>query len=176
MSDANVNITTSIEDGDIVSYRDIPYAVLDDDISGTLREDFFHELGKIKKFYQIYKQGMDFTTDGSNGDYIPSQLRFKKAAGLINKEARFMFSQAPDINIQGTTVEDAEKEQIEQLQILVDNVLERNHFQKLLLQSAKDCFIGKRIACLVDFSEESGVLLNNSIMKKNTALKRLYVL
>lgn len=40
MSDANVNITTSIEDGDIVSYRDIPYAVLDDDISGTLREDF----------------------------------------------------------------------------------------------------------------------------------------
>ena len=99
MSDANVNITTSIEDGDIVSYRDIPYAVLDDDISGTLREDFFHELGKIKKFYQIYKKGMDFVTDGSNGDYVPSQLRFKKAAVLINKEARFMFSTPIDFYV-----------------------------------------------------------------------------
>ena len=142
---------------DITYLLDYPYFVLSNKINGTV---FKREVLEIEKYYKTYKKGARFFTEGSAGDYVPSQVRFKNIKTLINKEARFMFSQAPDINIQGTTVEDVEKEQIEQLQILVDNVLERNHFQKLLLQSAKDCFIGKRIACLVDFSEESGVLLH----------------
>lgn len=142
---------------DITYLLDYPYFVLSNKVNGTV---FRKEVLEIEKYYKTYKKGARFFTEGSAGDYVPSQVRFKNIKTLINKEARFMFSQAPDIHIQGITVEDAEKEQVEQLQTLVDKVLERNHFQKLLLQSAKDCFIGKRIACLVDFSEESGVLLH----------------
>lgn len=161
MSDANVNITTSIEDGDIVSYRDIPYAVLDEDISGTLREDFFHELGKIKKFYQIYKQGMDFTTDGTNGDYIPSQLRFKKAAGLINKEARFMFSTPMDFYVnQDQNETDEQKANNTILNNFLQKVLKKNFFDKNVLKAAKDCFIGKRVACILNFNEDSGIAVD----------------
>lgn len=153
--------TISIEDGEIVSYRDIPYGVLDDDISGTLRNDFFAELGKIKSYYEIYKKGIDFTIDGSNGDYIPSQLRFKKAAGLINKEARFMFSTPMDFYVnkdQNTTPEQKEVNTI--LNNFLSKVLKKNFFDKNILKAAKDCFIGKRVACILNFNEDSGIAVD----------------
>lgn len=161
MSDADVNVSMSIEDGDIISYRDIPYAVLDDDISGTLREDFFQELGKIKKFYQIYKQGMDFATDKTNGDYIPSQLKFKKAAGLVNKEARFMFSTPMDFYVnQDQNETEIQKENNTILNNFLQKVLKRNFFDKNVLKAAKDCFIGKRVACILNFNEDSGIAID----------------
>lgn len=161
MSDANVNISTSIEDGDIISYRDIPYAVLDDDISGALRNDFFKELGKIKTFYQIYKQGMDFATDKTNGDYIPSQLRFKKAAGLVNKEARFMFSTPIDFYVnQDQNETDEQKANNTILNNFLQKVLKKNFFDKNVLKAAKDCFIGKRVACILNFNEDSGIAVD----------------
>lgn len=161
MSDANVNVSTSLEDGDIISYRDIPYAVLDDDISGTLRNDFFNELGKIKKFYEIYHKGMDFTTDKTNGDYIPSQLRFKKAAGLVNKEARFMFSTPMDFYVnQDQNETDEQKEANTIMNNFLQKVLKKNFFDKNVLKAAKDCFIGKRVACILNFNEDSGIAVD----------------
>lgn len=154
--------TSSIEiDGDIVSFRDIPYGVLDEDISGTLRNDFFSELGHIKKFYEIYNKGAEFLTDGTNGDYVPSTLRFKKAAKIVNKEARFMFSTPLDFYInkdQNETEEQRENNSI--LNNFLAKVLESNFFNKNILKAAKDCFIGKRIACMLNFNEESGIAID----------------
>jgi hypothetical protein len=120
------------------------------------------ELLEIKQNYLDYKKGAEFYTEGSSGDYQPSDIRFKIAKTLIDKEARFMFSQTPDVFIQSVDTGQTAMKQVEQYQILIDKVLKdkKNNFPKTLLQSAKDCFIGKRVACLVDFSEEDGIQIH----------------
>ena len=163
MSASNEDVVESIqyEDGEIVSFRDIPYGVLSDDITSTLRNDFFNELGKIKNYYSIYKEGKDFTTEGSNGDYIPSQLRIKKAAGLIDKEARFMFSTPMDFYVnQDQNETDEQKESNTILNNFLQKVLKKNFFNKNVLKAAKDCFIGKRVACMLNFNEDSGIAVD----------------
>ena len=135
-----------------------PYFVLKNEIK-TGYNLYTRELLEIKQNYLDYKKGAEFYTEGSSGDYQPSDIRFKIAKTLIDKEARFMFSQTPDVFIQSVDTEQTAMKQVEQYQILIDKVLKdkKNNFPRTLLQSAKDCFIGKRVACLVDFSEEDGI-------------------
>lgn len=135
-----------------------PYFVLKNEIK-TGYNLYTRELLEIKQNYLDYKKGAEFYTEGSSGDYQPSNIRFKIAKTLIDKEARFMFSQTPDVFIQSVDTEQTAMKQVEQYQILIDKVLKdkKNNFPRTLLQSAKDCFIGKRVACLVDFSEEDGI-------------------
>lgn len=133
-----------------------PYFVLKNE---TGYNSYKKELLNIKQNYLDYKKGAEFYPEGSSGDYVPSNIHFKIAKTLIDKEARFMFSQTPDIFVQAVGTTKEEMEQAEQYQRLVDRVLKnrKNNFPKTLLQSAKDCFIGKRVACLVDFSEKDGI-------------------
>jgi hypothetical protein len=135
-----------------------PYFVLKNEIK-TGYNLYTRELLEIKQNYLDYKKGAEFYTEGSSGDYQPSNIRFKITKTLIDKEARFMFSQTPDVFIQSVDTEQTAMKQVEQYQILIDKVLKdkKNNFPRTLLQSAKDCFIGKRVACLVDFSEEDGI-------------------
>lgn len=135
-----------------------PYFVLKNEITAGYNL-YTKELLEIKQNYLDYKKGAEFYTEGSSGDYQPSDIRFKIAKTLIDKEARFMFSQTPDVFIQSVDTGQTAMKQVEQYQILIDKVLKdkKNNFPKTLLQSAKDCFIGKRVACLVDFSEEDGI-------------------
>ena len=135
-----------------------PYFLLKKEITAGYNL-YTQELLEIKQNYMDYKKGAEFFTEGTSGDYQPSDIHFKIAKTLIDKEARFMFSQTPDIFIQSVDTDDDTMKQVEQYQILIDKVLKdkQNNFPKTLLQSAKDCFIGKRVACLVDFSEEDGI-------------------
>lgn len=135
-----------------------PYFVLKNEIK-TGYNLYTKELLEIKQNYLDYKKGAEFYTEGSSGDYQPSDIRFKIAKTLIDKEARFMFSQTPDVTIQSVDTNEEQMKQVEQYQTLIDKVLKdkKNNFSRTLLQSAKDCFIGKRVACLVDFSEEDGI-------------------
>ena len=144
----NVNVVRSL--------TSFPYFVLRNEIE-TGYNLYTQELLEIKQNYISYKEGAQFYTEGSGGDYVPSQIHFKIAKTLIDKEARFMFSQTPDIFIQA--LNEGDKKQTEQYQRLVDKVLrdEKSSFPRKLLQAAKDCFIGKRVACLVDFSEDDGI-------------------
>lgn len=138
-----------------------PYFVLKNEIK-TGYNLYTRELLEIKQNYLDYKKGAEFYTEGSSGDYQPSNIRFKIAKTLIDKEARFMFSQTPDVTIQSVDTNEEQMKQVEQYQILIDKVLKdkKNNFPRTLLQSAKDCFIGKRVACLVDFSEEDGIQIH----------------
>ena len=138
-----------------------PYFVLKNEIK-TGYNLYTRELLEIKQNYLDYKKGAEFYTEGSSGDYQPSNIRFKIAKTLIDKEARFMFSQTPDVTIQSVDTNEEQMKQAEQYQILIDKVLKdkKNNFPRTLLQSAKDCFIGKRVACLVDFSEEDGIQIH----------------
>lgn len=153
MDSKNVSVSVS------TALPSVPYFVLSNEIE-TGYSVFQKELLDIFKFYRIYKEGARFVAQGTNGDYVASNIKYKIAKTLIDKEARFMFSKTPDITIKGDSVEDVQKEQIEQYQKLIDKVLKKSKFNKNLLQGAKDCFIGKRIACLTDISEEDGIIVH----------------
>lgn len=153
MSNNNVSVSVS------TALTTVPYFVLRNEIE-TGYSVFQKELLDIFEFYKTYKEGARFVAQGTNGDYVASNIKYKIAKTLIDKEARFMFSKTPDITIKGDSVEDIQKEQIEQYQRLVDKVLKKSKFKKNLLQGAKDCFIGKRIACLTDISVEDGIVVH----------------
>lgn len=144
----------------LTAYNKIPYALINAEVSGSTK-DVLTELTQICKYYKVYKKGAKFTMEGSNGDYIPANLRYKMSASLINKEARFLFAEPPDITIEpkgdvGKVTQEA-KDALTVLNDLVKTILDKNNFEGALLKAAKDCFIGKRVAGLVNFNEEDGV-------------------
>lgn len=143
----------------IGALRTFPYFVLKNEVQ-TGYNIYTAELLEIQQNYIAYRKGAEFITEGSGGDYVPSKTRFKKAKTLIDKEARFMFSQTPDIVVKARNMDEAEAEQVERYQKLINKMLEKCSFSKTLIQSAKDCFIGKRVACLVDVSEQDGIQIH----------------
>lgn len=142
------------------AFNRIPYGLINEEVDGYTN-DVLSELTQICGYYKVYKDGAVFATEGSNGDYVPSKLSYKMSASLINKEARFLFAEAPDISISpkgdlGKATDEA-KDQITIMSDLVKTVLDSNKFEQQLIKAARDCFIGKRVACLVNFNEYDGV-------------------
>lgn len=144
----------------------VPYSLLTDELEGIYGAQVLTELNGILNYYDIYENGASFNFEGSKGDYIPSDLRFKKVASLINKEARFLFSHPPDLWVEVPYDEGNQKTMMEAntiLQNLIDRVMEKNHFNSKLIKAAKDCFIGKRVAYLVNFDEDKQTIKVNFI-------------
>lgn len=152
----------SNNNGVIYANTRIPYSLINEEIDGVT-EDIQQEFRDIIKFYDIYKKGREFTCEGSNGDYVPATLRYRMAADLIRKEARFLFAEAPSITVDSkgdaSVVTDEVKSNITNMQNVLDTVLSKNMFEKSLIQAARDCFIGKRVAGIVNFNEDSGVTI-----------------
>lgn len=140
----------------------IPYALLNEEIEGSSNE-LSKELTEIASYYKAYNEGSKFNPEGTAGDYTPATLRYRLAASLINKEARFLFAERPDIKIDAKgdlgKVTQETKDALTIMQDLIDTVLKKNKFEKILLQAARDCFIGKRVAGIINFNEESGVTI-----------------
>ena len=146
----------------LTAFNRIPYALINAEVSGAAK-DTLDELTQICQYYKVYKKGASFTVEGTNGDYIPAKLKYKMAASLINKEARFLFAEPPDITVEpkgdlGKVSQEA-KDALTVLNDLVKTILDENKFEEALIKGAKDCFIGKRIAGLVNFNEEDGVMV-----------------
>ena len=144
----------------LTAFNRIPYSLINAEFSGSAK-DFLAEMTEICGYYKVYKKGASFTVEGTNGDYIPAKLNYKMAASLINKEARFLFAAPPDITVEakgdvGKVTEEA-KNALTVMNDLVKTVLDENKFEDALIKGAKDCFIGKRIAGLVNFNEDDGV-------------------
>ena len=146
----------------LTAFSRIPYALLNQEVEGNT-QDVLAELTEICKYYKVYKKGMDFAVEGTNGDYVPATLRYKMAASLVNKEARFLFAESPDITVEAKgdvgRVSKEAKDQLTTWNDLLKSILDANLFEKALLQAAKDCFVGKRVASLVNFNEEDGVTI-----------------
>lgn len=144
----------------LTAFNRIPYALINAEIAGAAK-DTLDELTQICKYYKVYKKGASFTVEGTNGDYVPAKLKYKMAASLINKEARFLFAEPPDITVEpkgdvGKITEDA-KMALTIMNDVVKTILDANKFEEALIKAAKDCFIGKRVAGLVNFNEDDGV-------------------
>lgn len=143
----------------LVAYPDVPYNLLNKVFNKNTANEFKNEFEEIKNYYCIYKFGKDFVAEGSNGDYIPSTLRYKKASMILNKEARFLFANPPtfNINIDNVTGENAEDNAT--LQDYLDKVFVKTNFHSKLMKAAKDCFVGKRIAIVVNFTEDNKIAI-----------------
>ena len=141
----------------VTLYNGIPYSVIADDLSSTQKEAYRAEMQEIVNLYTAYKKGESFLTEGSNSNYIPSDLRYKKAASIINKEARFLFANPPTFNINIDDVSEEIKKQNAIMQDFLDTVLRKNNLNEKLLKAAKDCFIGKRVALVLNFNDTSGI-------------------
>lgn len=143
-------------------YNRIPYALIREE-SGDDATEVFEEIREICMYYKIYKKGKEFNVEGTNGDYVPARLRYKMAATLVNKEARFLFAEQPDITVEqkGDLEEFTEdtKRALTIMNEMVKTILDKNNFQDILIKGARDCFIGKRVACLINFNEQDGVTL-----------------
>lgn len=138
----------------ITSYNDVPYFIIENDLVELGQEDFINEVQEIKDYYENYEDGIEFVTEGTNGEYIPSDVRFAKSALILNKEARFLFSNSPTFNINVNDVDGSLKEQNTILQDYLDKVLEKNNFNNQIIKACKDCFVGKRIAIVLNFNDE----------------------
>lgn len=146
----------------LTAFNKIPYALINSEVDGSAR-DTLSELTEICRYYKIYKKGAKFNVEGTNGDYVPAKLNYKMCASLINKEARFLFAEQPDIVVEtkgdvGKTLQET-KDAITQMNDLVKTVLDENKFEQNLIKGAKDCFIGKRVAGLVNFNEDDGITI-----------------
>lgn len=155
--------TVTINSSVISAYESLPYNLIQDEVSKGSSKIFQQELNEIMHFYEIYNKGESFTIEGTNGDYIAADLKYRLTAQLINKQARFLFAKSPDITIKAKTGEDKPSEETEkQLRYyngLLDDVLNKNMFEKDIIQAARDCFIGKRVAGLVNFNEDDGITI-----------------
>lgn len=145
----------------LVAYNKIPYALINKESDNTL--GLQEELTEICRYYRIYDKGKTFTVEGSNGDYIPARLHYKMAASLIDKEARFLFAESPDIVIEAKgdagAVSPEAKEALTNWNDLLRTILDKNNFEEILIKAAKDAFIGKRIAGVINFNEDTGVTI-----------------
>lgn len=146
----------------LTAFKRIPYGLINAEVSGSANETL-EEFSEICKYYITYKKGAKFTVEGTNNDYVPATLRYKLAAALVNKEARFLFAEPPDIKAEpkgdvGVVSQDA-KDAITVLNDLLKTVLESNMFEDALIKAAKDCFIGKRVAGVINFNEEDGITI-----------------
>ena len=147
----------------LTAFNRIPYALLNAESDDENTHDILTELKEIMKYYKEYYDGVDFTSEGTNGDYIPAKLNYRMTYSLINKEARFLFAEPPSIEVQASGIVGTPSEelhdQIDDIQTMVDNILDANNFEQQLLKAAKDCFVGKRVAVMVNFNEVDGCVI-----------------
>lgn len=139
----------------------VPYNLITAELEGLYGATVLQELHELVRLYYIYEHGADFVTEGSGGDYLPSDLHFKKAKQILDKEARFLFAKTPDMKVYSANTKEEVKKAISEMQAFLDAVLKSNGFANKLLKAAKDCFVGRRVACFLNFNDK-GIALQFS--------------
>lgn len=137
----------------------VPPSMVYAELDGLYGSMVLRDMHQIINLYDVYEKGADYVTEAK--DYTPADLKFKYARSILDKEVRFLFSRTPDFYVDVAPGDNkAEREKFRQsagiYQTLVDSVLQANQFPKILLQAAKDCFIGKRVALMYNINENTG--------------------
>ena len=138
----------------------VPWSMISAELEGLYGSQLLQEFNEIIGYYQVYEHGADFVSDTAK-DFKGSDLRFREARKLINKEARFLFSKHPDLWVNVPYDREGDSAQVRDqaivdtttLQNLVDAVVKATNLYSKLVKAARDCFIGKRVAYFVNFDE-----------------------
>ena len=130
--------------------------------TGVFSSELLRNFKEILEMYRAYEEGADPKIVKLKGRSY-AELRFKIARRLINKQARFLFANPPSIEVSRKGVKDIseeDKKALNKVQTFLQEILMRNSFNRKLVQAARDCFIGKRVALMLNFDEESGITLS----------------
>lgn len=136
-----------------------PSSMITNELDGVYGSSVLSDLNRIIHYYDVYENGADFAAEGTNGNYVPADLKVNFIKQIINKQARFMFSKVPDINISSIDNSAKDNDKIIVLQNYINNIIKENQFGKKLLQAARDCFIGERVLLVANFNKQ-GIILN----------------
>jgi hypothetical protein len=102
------------------------------------------QITKINRLYDIYDgTGQSWPVAGDL-EYTPNRTITNLIKKLIKAEARFMVSRAPEIKLVPEQSEDADA--AAEIEKWLTGVLNGTSWQRKLIQAARDCFIGKRVA------------------------------
>ena len=121
-----------------------PMRMLLAELSGLYGQAVLEDIGKTIRLYDFYDgKGQDWAV-AADLDYRPAKKRVNLVKKLIKREAGFMFGRTPEINLRSGDADGAAR-----AQEVLDGVLKHSGFQNKLIQAARDCFIGKRVALKV---------------------------
>lgn len=98
------------------------------------------DIEKAKEYKPYYGQNWESKDDV---DYIPTQDIRNKVKPILKKQARWMFSKEPNINIIPFDISLSGK--TDELRQWVDNILRKNQFWKKTRQAFLNCTIKKRV-------------------------------
>ena len=135
-------------------------AMINQELVGIFNSQTMRDMADTIDMYRVYEKGADFNVDQSSNDWTPAQWHSKQIKQLIDKEARFMFSNSPDIRFKDKNPNSDNKDQLQTNEDLLTLVLNNNKFKSKLVRAAKDCLIGKRIAIVTNFNEDSGITIS----------------
>jgi Phage portal protein, SPP1 Gp6-like. len=112
------------------------------ELGGLWGQAVLGDISRTLRLYDFYDgKGQDWPAP-SGLDYKPTKKRVNLVKKLIKREAGFMFGRSPEINLRTA----GDQNSIAEAQTLLGGILEDSRFQNKLLQAARDCFIGKRVA------------------------------
>lgn len=128
-------------------------AIIDEELKGLFQSSYKRDFENILKMYKIYFEGAPVYIDTTDIDWSPTKLQLNLVKVLIDKTARYMFSQPPDIWIQ-TVDSEHDLDYVSANDRLVKEVLKKNNFNAKLVKAAKDCLIGKRVALVTNYTDQ----------------------
>lgn len=137
-------------------------SLINTEMTGIFGSSLLRDMASILKLYDVYNRGAQFTADAS-ASASAANLNYRYAKTLIDREARFLFSNVPDITLKprgGAALAENKKASFSAAQAYLKDVLQDNLFGSKLVKGARDCFIAKRVALAVNVNEDSGITVN----------------
>lgn len=141
------------------------YNQIDKSLLGLYSNDrrFIEELREVKQYYEFYEGRVwtpedDFNDDRGQlwrvkeRDYKPTREIRNITKKLMKKQKRFMTSVSPDIVL--SSVDDIDKDKVEDKRILLDTILDNGKFWNKFSKAFLDCTIGKRVLLVLNIDEE----------------------
>ena len=141
------------------------YNQIDKSLLGLYSNDrrFIEELREVKQYYEFYEGRVwtpedDFNDDRGqlwkvkDRDYKPTREVRNITKKLMKKQKRFMTAVQPDIVL--SSVDDTDKDRIEDKRILLDRILDNGKFWNKFSKAFLDCTIGKRVLLVLSVDEE----------------------
>lgn len=123
-----------------------------------VKQDFYFFMGKCKEtedaLVDTDKLGQSWLS-ADDIDYIPTEDIRNKVKPLLRKQARFMFSKAPDLQFKPYNIND--KDKCEELRQFIDKIFADNSFWSNTLKAFLNCTVKKRILLRLEVNPEEPV-------------------
>ena len=122
----------------------INYSWIQSELQGLYGANVIREMEDIIGIYEWYDGTAQIWDVASGLDYRPTRMRTNLIKKLINEEARFMLSRAPEIRLKPENAGD--QQAADECEKWLNDIMDRTRFKSKLIKAGRDCFIGKRVA------------------------------